>query len=167
MKDLEKFLTDLPKPDVEVPAFRQQLRRELLSVAPARTTARMRFALGLTGSLAAAFALLLALFVARPAIPNRLHVALAGTAPVELEQPAMEQLLLRAATPIEADQAFLESWTAQQGQALGVRTMEVEKLFSVRQFELTDGKRMLVFTEVGKEGTRPTLLRAMAPAQVY
>ena len=34
MKDFEKFLNDLPKPAVEVPAFRDQLRRELLSVAP-------------------------------------------------------------------------------------------------------------------------------------
>jgi hypothetical protein len=167
MKDLERLLTDLPKPDVEVPAFRQQLRRELLSVTPARTSARMRFALGLSGSLAAAFALLLVLFVARPAIPDRLHTRLAGPAPIELGQPALDQLLRSAARPVEADRAFVESWTAQQGRLVDVRAMEDERLFSVRQFEMTDGKRMLVFTELGNEKARPTVLRAMAPAQVY
>ena len=36
MKDFEKFLTDLPKPRVDVPAFRRELGRELAEagVAP-------------------------------------------------------------------------------------------------------------------------------------
>jgi len=167
MKDFEKFLTELPRPDVDVPAFRAQLRRELVSVAPARSSPGMRLALGLTGSLAAAFALLLVLFVARPGVPEDIHAALIGPTTVPIGDASVGQLLHRATAPVEADQAFVENWTARQEAPLQVRSIESERMFSVRQFELSDGKRMLVFTELGSDRPRSTLMPAVDPAQVF
>jgi hypothetical protein len=136
-------------------------------MAPARPSFGVRLALGLTGSLAAAFAVLLVLFVARPAIPGEIHAALAGRAPAEGERPTLQQLLERVATPVEADQAFVESWTARQPRGVGVRSMEAERLFSVRQFELTDGKRMLVFTELEDDRVQPAVMHASTPARTF
>ena len=48
-----------------------------------------------------------------------------------------------------------------------VRSMEDERIFGVRQFELTDGKRMLVFTEFGSDRPEPTRLRATSSARVF
>ena len=79
MKSLEKFLTDLPKPDVEVPAFRDQLRRELLSASPRITGRPWRFATVGLAALAGVLVAALGLFVARPEIPADLHAVLTGT----------------------------------------------------------------------------------------
>ena len=70
-------------------------------------------------------------------------------------------------TPVEADRAFVDTWSARQEQPVGVRSMEDERVFSVRQFQLTDGKRMLVFTELGNEQAQPTVLRADATVPIY
>jgi hypothetical protein len=167
MKDFEKFLTDLPKPAVEVPAFRDELRRELLSAVPERPNPRMRLALGLTGSLAAAFAVVLVLFVAVPEIPGKIHAALGGQPEPASNDASIAQLLREVVTPVEADRAFVDTWSARQEQPVGVRSMEDERVFSVRQFQLTDGKRMLVFTELGNEQAQPTVLRADATVPIY
>ena len=116
MKDFEKFLTDLPKPAVEVPAFRDELRRELLSAVPERSSPRMRLALGLTGSLAAAFAVVLVLFVAVPEIPGDIHAALAGQPEPASSGASVAQLLGQAVTPVEADRAVVDTWSARQEQ---------------------------------------------------
>jgi len=153
MKDFEKFLTDLPKPVVDVPAFRDQLRRELLSSAPTDPSRRWRFAaIGMT-SLATAVVFALGLFIARPGIPADLNAALTGGS--------------SAVSPRLADQAFVDRWAAQQASPVAIRSMSGERLLSVRQFELTDGKQMLVFTETEDDDVRPRVVRANSSAQFF
>jgi len=167
MKDFEKFLTDLPKPDADVPAFRAQLRRELLSAAPSGNSPRWRGATILTGSVAAALALTLGLFVARPAIPAGIHSALSGGQQDAWSLADVRSPLQPAGLPAAADRAFVDQWTAQQARPVAVRSMQDERLVSVRQFELTDGKRMLVFTELGDETAEPTIVRADSSRPVF
>jgi len=169
MKDFEKFLTDLPKPAVEVPVFRDRLRGELMSIAPGAAVRNWRpFAL-LAASAAVLLAVALGWFVVQPAVPERIHATFAGAPAPEWNDDELQEMLTRAAMPAEDDRAFVDNWTAKQPRPVGVRSMEVERLFSVRQFELTDGKRMLVFTELGKEPARPAIQRAgsTAAAAVY
>ena len=79
MRNFEKFLTGLSKPDVEVPAFRERLGRELASVAGApRPSGQFRLVLGLTASVATACAAMLVWFVAQPSVPTGIHDALTG-----------------------------------------------------------------------------------------
>jgi len=175
MKDFERFLTDLRKPDVEVPAFRDQLRRELLSRPAARGGFALRFALAATVGLAAFLGMVLVLFVARPAIPEGIHAALTGSSargltPAVMAAPdAREQrgAVQRASMPIAADRSFVEAWSAERGTAVSVRSVEAERMFTVRQFELTDGKRMLVFTELGDEGAKPAAVPATRTEHVF
>ena len=155
MKDFEKLLTGLPKPAVEVPEFKRHLRRELQTARHPRPAFRLRLALGAAASLAAALALLVATFVARPAIPARLHVALTGDpAPASIEavlgELPIRDVLEQTEASAALDRAFIEDWSAEQSQPVQVRSMEAEKVYTVRQFELTDGKRMLVFTELAE-----------------
>jgi hypothetical protein len=167
MKNFEKFLIDLPKPDVEVPAFRNELRRELLRAAPERTSSRMRLALGVAASLAVGFAVIAVLFVAVPGIPADIHAALVDRSASAANEASIARLLAQAVPPVEADRAFVDTWTARQERPVAVRSIEGERVFSVRQFELTDGNRMLVFTQLGQEQTQPTALRSDAPVPIY
>jgi hypothetical protein len=174
MKEFEKFLTDLPKPAVEVPEFRDQLRRELRGGAARRGRLERWIDLlprpGLGGALAGAMAALLLLFVLVPGIPVGLHAALAGDddglRPLTAVEPAETERLQRASL-LEADQAFVESWTARQPAPVEVRSVASERTFTVRQFELSDGKRVLVFTELGSDRPRPEVKPAADPPQIY
>jgi hypothetical protein len=127
----------------------------------------MRLALGLTGSLAAAFAVIVVLFVAVPGVPADIHAALVDQPASEANEASIARLLTEAVTPVEADRAFVDTWSARQEQPVAVRSIENERVFSVRQFELTDGKRMLVFTQLGDEQAQPAVLRADAPVPIY
>jgi hypothetical protein len=170
MKDFEKFLTDLPKPAVEVSAFRESLRRELLSAAPAGPNRSWRLAATGLAAVATIFLAALALFVARPEIPIGLHATLTGSKVLSsdsLDDTRVDRLLGRAGMPLEADRAFVDSWVAQQARPVAIRSMKNERLVSVRQFELTDGKRMLVFTELGGEEDKPKVVRAGSSAQFF
>ncbi|MCP3978289.1 MAG: hypothetical protein GY716_03015 [bacterium] len=161
MKDIEKFLTDLPKPAVDVPAFKDQLRRELRSSVAAPVDPRWRMTAMLSGVAALLMVGVLTLFVARPAIPAGIHASLGGTSPASTQGAAPDSL------PAAADRAFVDAWSARQTQPVGVRAMEEERLVSVRQFELTDGKRMLVFTELGNDTVAPAVKRADPSATVF
>ena len=164
MKDFEKLLTDLPKPDVDVRTFKRQLRRELLSARVAAPGFGFRLALGAAASLAVAFGLLLTLFVASPGIPARIHEVVTGGAAGAGEAPGtaagasatlaavpMREGLQQTGASVELDQAFIEDWSARQDQPVRIRSMEAEKIYTVRRFELTNGKRMIVFTELGDD----------------
>ena len=165
MKDFEKFLTDLPKPAVEVPAFRARLRGELLSVAPTATGGYWRPLAVFAATAAALMLVALGWFVIRPEVPERIHAAFSASPAPETNESELQEMLARAAMPEEDDRAFVDNWTATQPLPVEVRTMEAERLFSVRQFELTDGKRMLVFTELGNEQAKPAIRRAGSTAQ--
>jgi hypothetical protein len=170
MKRFEKFLTDLPKPAVEVPAFRDQLRRELLSAAPTSPSRHWRFAaVGMT-ALASLLVVALGIFVARPEIPADLHAVLTGSGSdgrETLNETNINRLLGRVGLPLEADRAFVDSWAERQAGPVAIRSMNDERLVSVRQFELTNGKQMLVFTELSDEEDRPKVVRAGSTAQFF
>jgi hypothetical protein len=170
MKDFEKFLTDLPKPAVDVPAFRDQLRRELASAAPTDPSRRWRFAaIGMT-AIATGVVFALGLFIAHPGIPADLNAALIGQRSAvgeRLDDSRTDRLPGRLEMPVEADRAFADRWVAQQASPVAIRSMSGERLVSVRQFDLTDGEQMLVFTEMGTAEARPEILRAGSTAQFF
>jgi len=163
-------LTDVPKPAVEVSAFRNRLRRELLSEAPQTPSRGWRFtAVGMT-ALAGFLVIALAWFVVRPEIPADLHAALTGSNGIELEsldETNINRLLGRVGLPVEADRAFVDSWVRQQAGPVAIRSVNDERLVSVRQFELTNGKRMLVFTELSDEENQPAVVRAGSTARYF
>ena len=95
----------------------------------------------------------LGVFVLRPSVPATLHAAMfhdagpqggAGDAP-------LQRILKSAAASADDDQAWIEAWYAGTPDPAQVRTMEEERFFALRRFELTSGKRIIVFTEVGGE----------------
>ena len=168
MKNFEKQLSALPKPDVEVPAFRARLRSSLLNDRPARLFRAPGWALAFTASTAVVFALLLLTCVINPSVPARLHAMLTGGETTDSPDAIpMQELLRRSNAGVERDHAFIEEWSAQQARPVRVRSMEAEKIYAVRQFELTDGKRMLVFTELGNEQADPTVTRADSSVRLY
>ena len=170
MKKFEKFLTDLPRPALEVPAFRDQLRRELMSVQPIGPGRHRRFATAGLAALACLLVAILGLFVARPDIPAELHAALSGSNGLtreRLDETNINRLLGRVGLPLEADRAFVDEWAAQQTGPVAIRSVNGERLVSVRQFELTNGKQMVVFTELSDEEQRPEIVRAGSTTQFF
>ena len=159
MKDFEKLLNDLPKPAVEVPAFKRELWRELQHVRPApnRTpwlvaAAAIVLAVGL-GALATAF-------VVDPGLPAALHARLGGGGPApalvaggleesELTLADLRQALSQSEASADLDEAFIRDWSVRQPQPVDVRGLEAESVYTIRKYELSDGKRVLVFTELG------------------
>ena len=175
MKDFEKLLTDLPKPAVEVPAFKRELWRELRYTRPASSrapwlaaAAAMILAVGL-GALATAF-------VFDPSLPASIHARLAGEPAMFLDRstgergpllddallddpsllndpgltlPDLRQALSTTEASADLDRAFLRDWSTRQTQPVDVRSLESETVYTIRKYELSDGKRVLVFTELG------------------
>jgi hypothetical protein len=163
MRNFEQFLTGLSKPDVDVPAFRERLGRELASVAAGpRPSGRLHPAMALTASVAAACAVVTVWFVAQPSVPAAIHDALAGRPAVadgaaEWQNPV----------PVEADHAFVQDWAQRKGQSVDVQAVESERLYGVRQLELTDGTRMLVFTELEPDGAMPAAIPTIAANNLF
>ena len=60
-----------------------------------------------------------------------------------------------------------DEWAAQQVGPVAIRSVNGERLVSVRQFELTNGKQMVVFTELSDEEQRPEIVRAGSTAQYF
>lgn len=166
MRDFEKFLTNVPKPAADVPVFKIRLRDELRSLVGEAERRRDRRRARLALAAAASFALVLALFVVRPGIPAAIRASLTG-AEGEVTEERLQRLLTRTELALEEDRRFVDSWTASQERPVSVRQMEGERLVSVRQFELSDGKRMLVFTEIDPEGNRTRRMRTASTAPVF
>lgn len=163
MKEFERFLSDLPKPVVDVRRFRDRLGRVLRHAEQMRRDRRRRRVLHSTAATAVGLAAVLVLFVVKPQIPRSIHDRVLGAPARSVDLTADSP-----GVPVEADRAFIERWTANQEHPVEVRSIESERVFSVRQFELTDGKRMLVFSEIGdEEPNEPAALRATAAARVF
>ncbi len=168
MKDFEKLLTDLPKPAVEVPAFKQELWREL------QHTRRPGYGRGPWIALAASLLVIVGLgalltaFVVDPGLAASLRAGLVGesgatgTAMVRSEHSMVtgidgstltledvHQVLSRTDASVDLDRAFIEDWSSQQSMPVDVRSMEAESVYTIRKYELSDGKHVLVFTELG------------------
>jgi hypothetical protein len=117
-------------------------------------------------SLAGVFGLLLALFVMRPDLPTRLHLAMGGEPDVDSQRlvaaPAGEATLVSGdldallgddRLTVDADRALVADWAAQRfpSRALEVDNPTHEGLFTVRRFTLNGGKQVFVFTSLEPE----------------
>jgi hypothetical protein len=165
MKDFEKDLQALSRPDIRVDRFKQTLRRELQASLNRTGAPRWKLAFGAASATAATFAFLLVIFILDPAVPARLHASVVGGVPpqvntTETMEPAASDLqniglqyfLDQANASAQVDQEYLQRWYADRARPVSVKSVEGEKLLSIRQFQLTNGERVVVLTEIGSEG---------------
>ena len=167
MKDFEKALKNLSLPDIEVDRFRQDLRRDLLRAQSVPTRSSYGFAFAAMSGAAMMLALVVAVFILQPRYPARLHAMLGGTTPAQVTAPAsgeqlvsanldtpyLRELLSGGTASKEMDQALIESWYREQlpGEGIQVKALEEEKIYALRQFQLSSGKRIVVYTELGNQ----------------
>lgn len=145
--------------------FRQTLRRDLLAAMEARPARGLKLAVSFASTAAAVFAFLLVAFVVEPDLPARLHASLLGGTPrvetepagtgavptmvADLDLSVLAHLLEEKGAGARQDRAFLESWYAQRSRPTQVKALAGERLLALRQFELANGERVAVLTEVG------------------
>ena len=162
----------------------------------AQTLRPSYFAFGLTGFSAAAFGVLLALFILKPSLPATLHAALSGHSGPSAAPPmvatnstptqqvhdlspslingsandralaeqegsydpssAYLQKLLRNELP-EQDQAFINTWQRRQfaSSPQEAKAIGPESIYAVRRYELNNGQKVLVYTQIDTETGQP------------
>ncbi len=171
MKELEEALKDLSLPDIKVDTFKRDLRRSLMEKATARAASGYKFPFLMASAAAGIFGVFLVLFVLKPSFPMQLHAYLAGsseerrvvdpspivpvdndlTGPSSYQDPFYSKALHRNAS-LEQDRKFIESWYQQQfSRPAEVRSVASEKIYAIRKFELTGGKQIIVYTELGED----------------
>jgi hypothetical protein len=81
-------------------------------------------------------------------------------------QPAvLQELLERANAGATRDRDFIESWYAQQSRPTQVRAVSGERILAIRQFELANGERVAVLTDLGAAVDRPAADRPVERAE--
>jgi hypothetical protein len=84
-----------------------------------------------------------------------------GATPLTAEgavQPAvLREFLERANAGAQRDRSFLESWYAQQSRPTRVKAVSGERILAIRQFELANGERVAVLTDLGAATTTRTV----------
>ncbi len=164
MKEFEDALRNLPKPNIRVETFRQDLRRDLKRAMSTPDQSRYRVAFAFAGGLAIAFAFFLVLFILRPEMPTQINSWLEGgsenmqaensgsAVPIHSTDSNYLNQLLNGEATAARDEAYIESWYAQQALAAQVKQIEDEKIYAVRKFRMNTGQQVVVFTELGNEG---------------
>ncbi len=165
MKDFEKDLQTLSRPDIQVDRFKQALRRDLQASMSPGGAPRWRLAFAAASVTAATFAFLLLIFVLDPAVPARLHASVVGGVPsqttvtestetpaTDLQNLGLQYFLDQANASVQVDKEFLQRWYADRARPVSVKSVEDEKIIAIRQFVLTNGERVVVLTEIGSEG---------------
>ncbi len=157
MKDFEKDLQTLSRPDIQVDRFKQTLRRDLRASMSRAGAPRWRLAFAAASATAATFAFLLLIFILDPAVPARLHASVAGGVPpqtttTEATNLGLQYFLDQANASVQVDKEFLQRWYADRARPVSVKSVEDEKIIAIRQFVLTNGERVVVLTEIGSEG---------------
>jgi hypothetical protein len=171
MNDFEKNLKNL-RPEVQVDRFKQTLRRDLLRRMHRQSPPGMRLALGLTGSAAAILGLLVISFVVAPELPARLHRAMGGDGTAQAPPGAaaagmssgetpLRELLERSDASIQRDRAFLEVLYQQGSEPVKVKEIQGERFLAIRQFELSNGEKVAVLTDLGAP-SRPRQVQDVA-----
>jgi hypothetical protein len=115
----------------------------------------------------------LALFVLRPSVPGNLNAALfhdpaepdAGLTLVENPPMEVQRLLTEATDSARSDREWLDRWYEGQLDASRVKSMEEERFFAVRRFELTTGKRIVIFSEIGGDPSEEPMTEVTAVRQ--
>lgn len=176
MSEFENFLNDIQPPDIEVPQFKQALRRDLKRHARTHSAGfNYKWAFFAACAFSAVSTLLAVMLWLKPDLspapkpgpslaetPSGMAQLLGETQPVFNQKAAdqvLQQLLLEGPASSAMDQALIEQWYRDQspGQAIEVRALEEERIYAVRTFELTGGKKVVVYTELGgkPEEARP------------
>jgi hypothetical protein len=176
MKDFEKALRNLPKPDVPVEEFKQGLHAELNRVIRRRAGNGYQRRFTFASAIAGVLVVVLGLFVLQPQIPTRLHAVISGAAPDIEQQPMpalpqstssprstqalpqqLEALFRTSSATAEIDRSVVEDWYRRQALPVGVGKLEEESIFAVRQFQLTNGERIVVLSELGQQPEQPSM----------
>jgi len=131
----------------------------------------------ISGLSAAVIALsaLLVVFVARPSLPGKLNASLfedsaaqeAGIAwsgdavyepvPAAIRPAEFRQLLHRAGTSGSAGRPWVDELSGGPMDGSRVKALEDERIYAVRRYELTSGRRVLVYTQLCGEPSEPSL----------
>ena len=137
MKNFEESLRQLNAPDLQVTAFRHKLRHDLSAAQAALSIRRWRRACMATGTLAVVLAIALMGFVTTPT------VATPGST------GSVEAWLAVNEITIQDDRDFLDAYHARQASDVRIRSIDEERLVAIREFTMSDGRQMVVYTEVG------------------
>ena len=129
MKNFEESLRQLRAPDLQVAEFRQKLRSDLSVARGEWSRRRWRTACLASSALSLVLAIALAAFVAAPDVPR-----VAGIADSEIS--------------VDNDREFIESYYARQGTGVRIQSVDTERLVAIREFTLSDGRQMVVYTEL-------------------
>ena len=128
MKNFEESLRRLNAPDLQATTFRRKLRRHLTAAQGELSVRRWRRAcLGACGL--------------------SIVLAIALTASVATPDTAENALLTNAEVSIDNDRDFIEAYYARQGSGVRVQSLDAERLVAIREFTMSDGQRMVVYTE--------------------
>ncbi len=118
----------LNAPDLPVETFRRKLRRDLTVAHADLSLRRWRGACLAACGLSVVLAVALTVFVTSPDVP--------GAA-----------VLANSAVSVDDDREFIEAYYASQGSGIRVQSVNAERLVAIREFTLSDGQRMVVYTE--------------------
>ena len=170
MQHLEELLYHTPKPEIAVPGFRQNLRRNLLNSHRFQTSALFgyRGAFYFTASLATALAVALMVFVIQPTLPGAIHQALlsepfapSGTAPAEKSPPQPPMMIassdafpaavdpLRRFATADIDREFIRYLAERQYRMkpVNIEPIATGEVFAVNRYRLDNGKEVFVYTK--------------------
>jgi len=95
--------------------------------------------------LSVVLAVALAAFVAAPAGEERQARLGSESATVSL---AEESWPTGGEVSVDNDRQFIEEYFTRQGQGVRIQSFDDERLLAVREFTMTDGEQMVVYTEL-------------------
>ncbi len=122
-------MRQLRAPDLQVEEFRHKLRRDLSVARGEWSRRRWRTACLASSGLSLVLAIALAALVAAPDAPRAARFADSGIS-------------------LDSDREFIESYYARQGTGVRIRSVDAERLVAIREFTLSDGRQMVVYTEL-------------------
>jgi len=121
-------LRQLTAPDLQVATFRRKLRRDLSVAHRELSLRRWRGACLASGALSVALTIALATLIAAPAVPEAAW-------------------LTAGEFSLDNDREFIEAYYARQGSGVRIHSVDDERLVVIREFTLSDGQQMMVYTE--------------------
>ena len=172
MKELEKLLFNTPKPEITLTLFRQNLRRSLLNSGRYardgyKTHGVLFFA---PTALAISLVVILVLFVMNPKIPSNFHNSISpdrvsmSSRQVEVQQNENENGAINGnlanlveqlyqSTEVDLDKAFVSYLAEDQHQfePEAIQPIGETRLLAVKQYQLNNGQRVLIYTPIPTE----------------
>jgi len=162
-------LRETRPPELQLGEFKQRLRRDLMQEERRLQERRARRSGRALAAAAIGLACVVAVFVWRPSVPTAIHAYVAGTPPAlaaarGYRAPALpvggtvpagyrpddlRPVPASANASASSDWQWLDGWYEGQPQPSRVKALEDERIYAVRQFQLTDGRRIVVLSEIG------------------